>query len=95
MTLSLQSKRHGDRREPKRLQAGEVPFSLNPYAIIIDESQERVERGEKRREAVYFFQYIRHGMRRGIERSDTQESTVPKRLVGYHDLGALNALRHP
>jgi len=25
-------------------------FSLNPYAIILDENQERVERGEKRRE---------------------------------------------
>jgi hypothetical protein len=34
-----------------------------------------VERGEKRREVVYFFQYTRHGKRRGIERSDTQENT--------------------
>jgi hypothetical protein len=50
----------------KRLQAREVPFSLNPYAIIFDENQERVERGAKRRGAVYFFQYTRHGKRRGI-----------------------------
>jgi hypothetical protein len=50
------------------LQAGEVLFSLNPYAIILDENQERVERGEKRREkrGVYFFQYTCHGKRRGI-----------------------------
>jgi len=42
--------RHGDCREPKGLRVGEVPFSLNPYTIILDENQERVERGEKRRE---------------------------------------------
>ena len=33
-----------------------VLVSLNPYAIIIDENQERVEwRREERREVVYFF----------------------------------------
>jgi hypothetical protein len=52
--------------------------------------------GEKRREVVYLFQYTCHGKRRGIEGSDTHNRTqVPKQLVGYHSLGALNALRHP
>jgi hypothetical protein len=60
---------------PKRLQAREVMFSLNPHAIVIDKNQERVERGEKRREVIYFFQFTRHGKRRGIERSNTQENT--------------------
>ena len=49
----------------------------------------------KRREVVYFFQSTRHGKRQGIERSDTQENMSAQLLVGYHDLGALNALRHP
>jgi hypothetical protein len=60
---------------PKRLQAREVPFSLNPYAIVIDKNQERVEWGEKSREVIYFFQFTRHGKRWGIKRSDTQENT--------------------
>ena len=51
--------------------------------------------GEKRREVVYFFQSAHHGKRWGIERSDTHENMSAQLLVGYHDLGALNALRHP
>jgi hypothetical protein len=48
---------------------------------------------EEKREVVYFFQYTRHGKRRGIEGNDTRKDTsVPERLVEYHDLGALNAL---
>jgi hypothetical protein len=31
----------------ERLQAREVSFSLNPYAIIIDRNQERVEWGRR------------------------------------------------
>ena len=54
-----------------------------------------MERGEKRREVVYFFQSTRHGKRQGIEKSDTQENMSAQLLVGYHDLGAPNALRHP
>jgi hypothetical protein len=50
--------------------------------------------GEKRREVVYF-QYTRHGKRQGIEEETCKRTRVPKRLVGYHDLGALNALGHP
>jgi hypothetical protein len=49
MAWGFRSNCHGDWREPKRLQVREVSFSLNPYAIIIDENQERVERGEKSR----------------------------------------------
>jgi hypothetical protein len=53
----------------ERLQAREVPFSPNPYSIVIGGNQERVERKRRRkgrREAVYFFQHTRHGKRRGI-----------------------------
>jgi hypothetical protein len=71
---------------------------LNPYAIVIDENRERVERGEKKRkkrEAVYFFQHTCHGKmvrhQSGATRKRTQTLTLP---IGYHDLGALNALRH-
>ena len=46
-------------------------------------------------EVVYFFQSTHHGKRWGIERSDTHENMSAQLLVGYHDLGALNALRHP
>jgi hypothetical protein len=49
---------------------------------------------EKIREVVYF-EYTRHGKRRGIEEETCKRTRVPKRLVGYHDLGALNALGHP
>jgi hypothetical protein len=70
-------------------------FSLNPYTIIIDENQEKVEwgRGEKR-EAVYFFQYTRHGKRRGIKRSDTQGNTSVQTACRVQDPGAISALRH-
>jgi hypothetical protein len=34
--------------------------------------------------------------RDGASKEETHKRTrVPKRLVGYHDLGALNALGHP
>jgi len=38
-----------------------------------------------------------HAMARdeALEGSNTQRTRVSKLLVGYHDLGALNALRHP
>jgi hypothetical protein len=42
-------------------------------------------RGEKRREVVYFFQSTCHGKRRAIGRSDTQETTCAQLLVGYVD----------
>ena len=51
--------------------------------------------GEKRREVVYSFQPTRHGERQGIESNDTQENMSAQLLVGYHYLGALDALRHP
>jgi hypothetical protein len=79
----------------KRLQAREVLFSLNPYAIIFDENQERVERGVKRREKRSGLllpihtsrQKMRH--RKGVTHKRTR---VLKLFVGYHNLGALNAL---
>ena len=61
---------------------------------MIDESQERVEQREKKRGVVYSFQSTRHGKRRGIRKSDAQRKRVLKLLIGYHDLGTLNALRH-
>jgi hypothetical protein len=59
----------------KRLQAREVTFSLNPYAIIIDENQERVEQGEKRRG--WSTSSNTHVMAKdeAMERSDTQKNT--------------------
>jgi hypothetical protein len=84
----------GNRKE--QLRGKEVvPVSLNPYTIIIDKNQERVERGREEKEGGLFFQSTCHGKRRGIERSDTQENMSAQLLVGYHDLVALNALRHP
>ena len=82
-------------RNRERLWARKVPVSLNPYAIVVGESQERLEQREKKRGVVYFFPSTRHGKRRGIRKSDTQRTRVLKLLVGYHSLGALNALRHP
>ena len=51
--------------------------------------------GEKRREVVYSFQSTCHGKRQGIKKSIIQENMSAQLLVGYHDLGALDALRHP
>jgi hypothetical protein len=48
-----------------------IPISLNPHAIVIDENQEKVEKGEKRREVVGLFHCTRHGKRRSIEGSVT------------------------
>jgi hypothetical protein len=70
-------------------------FSLNPYAIILDENQERAEQGEKRREKrvglllpIHMpWQKARH--RIGVTH---KRSRVLKLLIGYHNLGALNAL---
>ena len=69
--------------------------SLNPSTIIIDKNQERVKWGKEEKGGGLLFQSTRPGKRRGIKRSDTQENTSAQLLVGYHDLGALNALRHP
>jgi hypothetical protein len=51
---------------------------LNPYAIVIDENQERVERGEKKkkkREVVYFFPHTCHGKKARHQRGATRERT--------------------
>jgi len=52
MDYRLSIKHHRDQWEPKRLlaqrlQAQEVLVYLNPHTIVIDVSQERVEREEK------------------------------------------------
>jgi hypothetical protein len=65
-----------DRNRKEQLRGKEaVPVSLNLYTIIIDENQEKVERGREEKEGGLFFQSTCHGKRRGIERSDTQENT--------------------
>ena len=84
----------GNREEGPRGKEA-VPVSLNPYAIIIDENQERVEWGREGKGGGLLLSIHMHGKRRAIERSDTQENMSSQLLVGYHDLGALNALRHP
>jgi hypothetical protein len=68
---------------------------LNPCVVIIDENQERVEWGVKRREKRdglllpihTSWQKTRH--RKGATHKRTR---VLKLFVGYHNLGTLNAL---
>jgi hypothetical protein len=69
--------------------------SPTPYAIIIDENQERVER--ERREERWSTSSITHTMSRdrASKEATHKRAQVPKLLIGYQDLGALNALRHP
>jgi hypothetical protein len=69
--------------------------SLTPHAIIIDENQERVEWG--RREERWSTSSITHAMARDEASKEVthKRARVSKLLVGYQDLGALNALRHP
>jgi hypothetical protein len=45
-------------------------MSPNPYAIMLDESQERVEQEREEKEVVYPFQSTRHRKRQGIRKSD-------------------------
>ena len=73
-----------------------VPISLNPYAIIIDENQERVERGREEKGGGLLLPIHTPWQDMGHRKGATHKRTrVPKLLVGYHNLGALIALRHP
>ena len=73
-----------------------VPVSLNPYAIIIDVNQERVERRREEKGGCLVLPIHTQWQETGHQKGATHKRTrVLKLLVGYHDLGALNELRHP
>ena len=61
-----------DRNQKERLRGKEaVPVSTNPYAIIIDENQERVEWGREEKGGSLLLPIHTPWKEKGIERSDT------------------------
>ena len=62
----------------------------------IDEYQERVERGREEKGGGLLLPIHMPRQEVGHRKGATHKRTrVPKLLVGYHNLGALIALRHP